>query len=70
MSNMEIQQKNRLVPIREGMPIVGVKSETSYRKLVEAGQLPPFVRRGRNVFHLESDLQAYVARLAKSREVA
>lgn len=68
---MDMEAKlERLLSIKEGMSVVGLKSETSYRKLIAQGALPPLIRRGRNVYHLASDLQAYVAALTKNREAS
>ncbi|WP_157622973.1 hypothetical protein [Solimonas soli] len=61
---------DRLVPPSEGMKIVGVRSPTSYYNLIKLGELPPLIKRGRNSFHLESDLLAYVRRLASTRIAA
>lgn len=61
---------NRLIPPREGMRIVGVKSPTTYYALIKSGELPPLIKRGRCSFHLESDLVAYVEKLAASRRVS
>lgn len=61
---------NRLIPPREGMHIIGVKSPTKYYSLIKSGELPPLIKRGRNSFHLESDLREYVAKLASSRVAA
>lgn len=61
---------DRLVPLREGMRIVGVRSPTTYYQLIETGALPALIKRGRNSFHLESDLQKYVASLAAQRKAA
>lgn len=58
---------DRLVPIREGKRIIGVCSDSTYYKLVKERELPPLIKRGRNSFHLESDLLAYVTKLANSR---
>jgi predicted DNA-binding transcriptional regulator AlpA len=63
-------QIDRLIPPNEGMRIVGVKSPTTYYQLIRIGELPPLIKRGRNSFHLESDLRVYVARLAASRGAA
>lgn len=52
------------------MRIIGVRSPTKFYQLIKDGDLPPLIKRGRNSFHLESELQAYVQRLAESREVA
>lgn len=61
---------DRLVKIREGKRIIGVESDVTYYKLIKDGALPPLIKRGRNSFHLESDLYGYVARLAKTRVMA
>lgn len=70
--NKELQaaRGDRLVSVREGMQVVGVRSATTYYKLIENGDLPPLIKRGRNSFHLESDLQAYVSRLSATRVAA
>lgn len=58
---------DRLVPIREGKRIIGVSSDSTYYKLIKEQVLPPLIKRGRSSFHLESDLQNYVAKLVKAR---
>ena len=60
-------QIDRLVPLREGTRLLGLKSTTSYYELIRRGELPPLIKRGRNSFHLESDLRTYVERLAATR---
>lgn len=60
--------RDRLVPISEGKRTLGIRSHTTYYGLIAKGELPPLIKRGRNSFHLESDLVAYVAKLAKGRE--
>lgn len=70
MKNMDSQKCDRLISIREALSIVGLKSETSLRKLVADGELPPLIKRGRNSLLLESDAREYVSRLAKTREAA
>ena len=52
------------------MSIVGLRSETTYRKLIELGVLPPLIKRGRNSFHLLSEVQAYVETAAQNRAPA
>jgi predicted DNA-binding transcriptional regulator AlpA len=59
---------DRLVPPREGMRIIGVRSPTTYYRMVANGDLPPLIRRGRNVYHLASDLSAYLQRLVATRD--
>ena len=61
---------DRLVSPREAMPIVGVRSPTTFYALIKSGELPPLIKRGRSSFHLLSDLQKYVARLAATRQAA
>ncbi|SEQ62140.1 transcriptional regulator, AlpA family [Solimonas aquatica] len=55
---------DRLIPPAEAMRIVGVKSRTKFYDLIRTGELPQLIKRGRSSFHLESDLQAYVERIA------
>ena len=61
---------DRLVSPKEGMRIIGVRSQTTFYRMVNQGELPPLIKRGRNSFHLSSDLQAYLQRLAGARKVA
>ena len=65
--NQATTATDRLVPPREGAYIVGVKSMTSFYEMVKTGALPPLIKRGRNSFHLESDLRDYLNRLASTR---
>ncbi len=64
---MDSQNLDRLVSPREGARVVGVRSLTSYYELIHRGELPPLIKRGRRSFHLESELIAYVQRLASTR---
>ena len=61
---------DRLIPPSEAMRIIGVRSPTSFYALIKSGELPPLIRRGRNVFHLESDLSTYIEQLAATRKAA
>lgn len=61
---------DRLVPPREGMHILGVKSASTYYSLIRSGELPPLIKRGRSSYHLESELRTYLQRLASSRVAA
>ena len=59
---------DRLVPPREGMHIVGVRSATTFYALIKRRELPALIKRGRYSFHLESDLRKYVEGLAATRQ--
>lgn len=63
-------QPDRLVPPSEGMRIVGVRSATTFYGLIKAGELPQLIKRGRNSFHLESELRRYVEKLSSARQAA
>lgn len=58
---------DRLVSPREGARKIGFKSLTPYYALIHKGELPQHIKRGRSSFQLESDLDAYVAKLAATR---
>ena len=61
----------RLVPYLEGLRKIGVRSHNTGAKLVERGDLPEPIKRGRFKFFLASDLERYISTLAStSREVA
>lgn len=60
----------RLIPLRSGMEMVGIRSATTAYKLIDSGELPEPVYRGRNAFFLLSELQAHIARLAEKRRAA
>jgi predicted DNA-binding transcriptional regulator AlpA len=62
--------RDRLVTVKEAKHIVGVSSHTTFYALVNSGELPKLIKRGRNSFLLQSDLDAYVARLAATRKAA
>lgn len=66
----EISSTDRLVPPREAAHIVGLRSMSTFYGMIKAGELPPLIKRGRSSFHLESDLRAYLERLASSRTKA
>lgn len=61
---------DRLVSVSESMHVIGVKSPTSFYKIVANKELPPLIKRGTRSFLRESDLRAYVSRLASSRGAA
>ena len=61
---------DRLVPPREAMTIVGVRSPTTFYALIKSQALPPLIKRGRSSFHLLSDLRKYVEQLAATRQAA
>lgn len=63
-------ETDRLVAPREAMRIVGVRSAATFYKLIREKELPPLIKRGRNSFHLESDLCQYLERLSATRQAA
>lgn len=61
---------DRLVPFGEAVGIVGFSSRTSLYGLVANGELPEPITRGRNRYFFQSDLTAYLQRLAQQRAAA
>lgn len=59
---------DRLVPPDEAKRIVGVRSLTTFYKLIADGEPPNLIKRGRRSYHLESDLRAYLRRLSETRQ--
>lgn len=60
----------RLIPFQEFKRDIGIKSDTTLYKLIREGDVPQPITRGRNKFFTDRDRQEYVAKLAKTREVA
>lgn len=61
---------DRLVPFGEAVGIVGFSSRTSLYGLISNGDLPEPITRGRNRYFFQSDLTAYLQRLAQQRAAA
>lgn len=64
------QSSDRLVAPTEAMRMIGIRSRTTLYELIRSKELPPPIRRGRNIFHLESELQEYVRRLSETSRTA
>ena len=60
----------RLIPQRDAMPALGIKSPTTLGAMVKRGELPKVIRRGRQNYFVESELREYVQRLLDQRAAA
>lgn len=65
----QIIECDRLVSPREAARIIGVKSKTTFYALIRRGDLPALIKRGRQSYHLESELLAYIHKLSQSRKL-
>lgn len=61
------ESADRLLSPKESMKIAGIRSASTFYQLVKSGELPPLIKRGRSSFHLASEIDAYVQRLANAR---
>lgn len=60
----------RLVSVREGMVFLGVRSRTTYHKLIREKKIPPLIKRGTRSYHLLGELIASNKRLAAERDAS
>lgn len=57
---------DRLISFQEAKSVIGVKSDTTFYKMIREGEFKEPIRRGRNLFFLESDVQQYIKALAST----
>jgi excisionase family DNA binding protein len=66
MNTDERKKLDRIMRLPEIALVLG-KCRRSVRRMVDHGELPPFVRSGRNVGLMESDIEAYLKRICEER---